>query len=59
MNAIAAECCVITREKPKTVVSRPERLPPPAWSRVDLDIRSFIRLASGGIDTGFDGIFLK
>ncbi len=29
------------------------------WPRADLEIQSFIRLASGGIDAGFDRILIR
>ncbi len=58
MTSIAVKCCAVLPAERKACVKQ-EKLPTSNWSRADLDIQAFIRLASGGVEVGFDRILLK
>ncbi len=58
MTSIAVECCAVPPAERRAQVKQEQR-PISNWSRVDLDIQAFIRLASGGVEAGFDRILIR
>jgi hypothetical protein len=58
MTSEAVKCCADPLTE-RMVCIRPSKGPVFEWPRADLEIQSFIRLASGGIDAGFDRILIK
>ena len=57
MTSIAVKCCAVPLTEWNLCLSQPER-EEFEWSHTDLNIQSFIRHASGGIEAGSDRILV-
>ena len=58
MTSPMNKCCPVS-DKEREACTKQARRASPEWSRPDLEIQAVIRLASGGIETGFDRILVR